>query len=572
MAMRTKLAVVGACVGTAALGFMAGLRFSATTQDVVVTPVALNEVIPQEAIPQDTPTPTTDPPSGKVQAEPKPRILTSLREILQLQSDFAQTTALYLLASRSNVKGIEDLLQQADALMQENDRAAATSILYSRLGELDPEAAVERILRTDGLELRYLSTVFRAWARGDWQQALARAERLEDQRGKAVAVQAILLADTNLPQAQRAALASKYELRAAASNRGPRPDFSTPESAQRSWRDALAVTDPMARSSRLGQLAYLWAKRSPEAALQAIEQLDDLEQRRQLLFQSMTAWAEKSPREAYEWAQQRRPSPERSTLVDVALYGLAKQQPQAALELAERLTRSEQRTAVPQLMQLWAASDLPAAMAYLDSIKDPTLRASAVQTIADVYTRKNAEEAFRWVATLPPGDSQAVVTNIISNIADKDPLRASSLANGLPEGAERDAALYSVGARWGTRDAPAAFAWAMRSVNGKIRNNVVAAVLNSWATYDPAGATQQVLQLTDTALRDLAATSLLYNYELESTLAEQLYSRIESAKVRGNVASQLYLRLRDTDPALAERYRRDVPAEQGMPVVTPMGR
>jgi hypothetical protein len=74
--------------------------------------------------------------------------------------------------------------------------------------------------------------------------------------------------------------------------------------------------------------------------------------------------------------------------------------------------------------------------------------------------------------------------------------------------------------------------------------------------------------LTDSTLRDGAASAMLGNQDIEPALAEQLYARIESPQLRRNAAAQLYYRLRESDPALAERYRRD----SGMPELPPTRR
>ena len=69
-------------------------------------------------------------------------------------------------------------------------------------------------------------------------------------------------------------------------------------------------------------------------------------------------------------------------------------------------------------------------------------------------------------------------------------------------------------------------------------------------------------------LRDTAATTVIASQDIEPALAEQMYSRIENPQLRSNAAAQLYYRFRTSDPALAERYRR----ESAVPAVTPMGR
>ena len=548
MTMRAKLRMVGLAVGAAAVGFLVGHRPAPTTDDsVVVMPAVLEQ------------TSAASRPAARVAAgtaEPKPILVSSLRETLQIKSDFAQTTALYLLASRKDRRGIESLLDEAVKLTSDTDRNAATAILYSRFAELDPNAAVDRILQSDDLEQRFLQDVFHQWSRTDLQRALARAANLADERSRSIAVRAILIARADLPKVQREALASKYNVRAPAGNLG-RPDLKTPAGAERSWREALALTDAGERNARLSQLAYFWGRQSPEAALAAIEQLDDFEMRNQLMYQSLRAWSEKSPQAAFEWAQARRPSPERIQLLSFTLQALGKGQPQAALELAEKLPRGVQRSLLPQLIQQWAATDLPGATGWLDSVKDPSMRASTLYSIANSYAMRNPDEALRWAASLPPADAQNVMSSVIARIASKDPVRATSLINTFPEGDKRDMATSNVVSAWSQQDPSAALAWVLRMPVGQGRNNAVNSVFGNWANYDPATAVQQMGQLTDPALRDAAASSMLMGQYIEPDVAEQIYARIENPQLRRNAAAQLYYRLRETDPAKAERYREE---------------
>jgi hypothetical protein len=555
--MRAKLGMVAGAVGVAAIGFWAGQRFGPASEDAVVV---MPTVLEQASAPSMQTSRVDATPAAATQASMKPVVISSLREILQLKSDFAQSTALFLLASRKDRDGIEALLVEAAKLTSDSDRNAATSILYSRLAELDPNAAVERILRSDDLEQRYLQDVFHQWSRGNLQQALACAAGLKDERSRGIAVRAILMARADLPQAQREAIASKYNVGLPAGNLG-RPDLSTPAAAEHSWREALALTDARERSTRLSQLAYFWGRQSPEAALQAIEQLDDFEMRNQLMYQSLRAWSEKSPQAAFEWAQSRRPSPERIQLVSLTLQSLAKEQPQMAVELAEKLPQNMQRSLLPQLLQQWAQTDLSAVMARLDAIKDPSLRASTLYSIASSYGTRSPDEALRWAASLPLADAQSVMSSIVMRVASKDPIRATSLINSFPEGSSRDMAISSLAANWSQRDPSAALSWVLRMPSAQTRNNAVTSVFSTWASYDPAAAAQQVTQLTDPALRDSAATSMIMSQYLEPDIVEQLYARIENPRQRTNAAAQLYYRFRESDPARAERYRRD----SGMP-------
>jgi len=550
MDTRTRIIVAAGFAVAATGGFFTGQR--SVQQQAVDVPLIVPAPPPSAA-----PTAANAPAriTGKNPAQATIKV-SSLREILQLQGDFAQTTALYLLASQLDAKGIERLLDEAVTLTSDSDRRGATGVLYTRLAELDPEAAIERIMQTDSLDFGSLQTVFQSWSRLDLQRALARAAALQDERGKTLALRAILYARSELPLAEREALARKYKVRLPTGGAGI-ADVRTPESAERSWRTAMALKDPMQRNGQLSQLAFLWAKKSPEAALRAIEELDEVQLRSQLLVQSATAWAEQMPQAALDWAMARKPSQERAQMLGGIMRVMLKQDPRSVLEQAQQLSRAERQQVVPQLMFQWARDDVQAAADWLATVKDPATRYTSLSAIANGYAQRSPDEALRWAATLPKSDAQTVIPNIIGQIAERDPARGVSLINSLPDATQRDNATMGLAQSWARRDPAAAANWVMRLPTTQNRGSLVQVVFSQWALYDAPAAVQQLNQMNDAAVRDSAAVALIGNDYLEPELALQLYDRIESDNLKRQAAAQLYYKYRETDPALAERFRGD---------------
>ncbi|NJO13355.1 MAG: hypothetical protein HC872_07730 [Gammaproteobacteria bacterium] len=117
--------------------------------------------------------------------------------------------------------------------------------------------------------------------------------------------------------------------------------------------------------------------------------------------------------------------------------------------------------------------------------------------------------------------------------------------------------MHSVAHSWSREDPAAALAWVVRTASGRARYSVASYIFERWAASDSAAVVQQVAQLTDPMLRDIAALSLIANSQLDTNLAEQMYSRIENPEARRSAARQLYQLLSETDPPRAERYRRD---------------
>jgi hypothetical protein len=547
MDMRTRTAIAAGFILAAGTGYFAGSRSSPPSVEL---PIIVPASFASPRVGSNAP--------GSDRAAASPAKVSTVREILQLKGDFAQTTALYLLASQADAKGIETLLHEAEAITSESDRRAATGILYSRLAELDPERAIQRVMRSAELDFAALQTVFQSWSRLDLQSALTRAAALEDERSKAVALRAILFARTELSAAERDALARKYNVRMPMPGERVAMDVRTEASAERSWRGALAVKGSNQRDSQLGQLAYLWAKQSPEAALRAIEQIDDVGLRARLLMQSMTGWTEKSPQEALDWAMGRKPSQERAQILSIVLRAKLKEDPRTVLTQVEQLPYAERQQVLPQLLYQLARDDVQAAAEWLSSMKDQRVRYSAVSSIASSFAARSPDEALRWAATLPKSESQYAIPMIISQVAEKDPARGLAMLNGLQDPAQRDNATLTVAQSWARRDPAAAAMWATRLPATQNRSSIVGAVFGQWATYDTAAATQQLSLLTDPAMRDSATAALIGNEYVDPALAAQLYDRIESKDFKRQAATQLYYKFRESDPALADRYRRDL--------------
>jgi hypothetical protein len=543
MDKRTVIAIAASLALGAGSGYFAGSRSS---EPAIELPIIAGA-------PSAAPQATDSEPAADTPAK-----ISTVREILQLKGDFAQTTALYLLASQADSKSIERLLQEAEAITAESDRRAATGILYTRLAELDPERAVQRVMASAELDLASLQTVFQTWSRLDLQRALTRAAALEDERSKTVALRSIIAVRSELSTAEREALARKYNVRMGVPGERVVMDVRTEQSAERSWRATLAVKDSMQRESQLGQLAYLWGKQSPEAALRSIEQIDDLGLRSRLLLQSMNGWAERSPQEALDWALARKPSQERAQMLSIALRSKLKEDPRAVMSQVEQLSYGERQQVLPQLLSQWARDDVQAAADWVTSLKDEQLRSSAIYSIASNYAARSPEEALRWATMLPKAQSQFALPTIISQVAQKDPARGLAMLNSVQDPGQRDSAAVSVAQSWAQRDPAAAALWATRLPDTPNRPYVLETVFGTWASYDMAGATQQVNQLTDPGVRDGALAALVSNDFVEPAQATQFYNRIESKEVKARAALRLYVKVRESDPALAEQLRQDM--------------
>ena len=102
--------------------------------------------------------------------------LTSVEEVIALPTEFARSAAFYALAGRSDSAAVQNLIFEADRIADDVERIDVLNILFFRLTEIDPQSALA-IARTDNFKaIKSIErTVWRAWARRDFEEALFEA-------------------------------------------------------------------------------------------------------------------------------------------------------------------------------------------------------------------------------------------------------------------------------------------------------------------------------------------------------------------------------------------------------------
>ena len=494
--------------------------------------------------------------SSEASVQALPQVPGALAEIMRLRGDFAQTTALYVLASSQDKAGIERLLDEAASIRQASERRAASSILYQRYAELDPEAAVAHIMERDvDFDPTLLYGVFHTWAREDLAGAVAHSKTL-DQRSRAMGGAAILRSRDDLPKADREALAAQLDIQVAQQDSSAF-DLRTPEAAQRSWRAALATENRESRSMILHSLVQEWTTEDPQAAMRAIESLEDPRLRDELLYVGLHGWAEKEPRQAVNWVLARPRSQMRMQLLITGFSSFAAKEPSAAMDMAEELSSAERQQVLPSMFAHWAGIDARSAAARAERVEDASLRGQVLSSVAMNWATNQPDEALRWAASLPDVDSQPVMNMVVTQIASSDPARASVLVSQLSSGPERENTISNIVQSWAQWDPQAALTWISRMPASQVGPSAYSSLFAQWAMHDVDTAVSLASQLTDPGNRNAALTGVLSSPYLDAAAAERLYRRIEGDDARRQAAMHLYYRFHESDPDLAERYRNE---------------
>jgi hypothetical protein len=151
---------------------------------------------------------------------------------------------------------------------------------------------------------------------------------------------------------------------------------------------------------------------------------------------------------------------------------------------------------------------------------------------------------------------------VINATAWSDPARASGLVSTLTDPSMRASATQSVVSAWAQRDPRAAFAWIARLPPTEAPPSSYRALFQSWANQDVDEALRYVDQIEDGRSRDSAISGLLGSAYLESDAIDRLYQRIESADGKRQAAMTIYATWRERDPRFAERYLQQAGVRQ----------
>ena len=487
--------------------------------------------------------------------DPGDPVPSTLEEILRNPSDYEQTAALYNLGLNASREQLEALLAEAAGLSQVSERRAATSILYGRYAELDPESAVEHILRHGGVFAdRWLNSVFHTWSRQDLQAAIDRLSDLPTHL-KPAAGSALLNARDDLSAQERYEIAQRLGIENVMQQLESQRQIATTDTdPQEAWQVALATENRQYRMQRLYGVAAAWANTDPLGAMHTIATLSDPSLKMGLQQQIVRLWAQRDPRQAIDWVFAQAPSSGRADMLAAALGTLAATEPHNAIGLADNLVGRERERVLASVMQGWASSDPRAAIEWFQFAQD-TLPANVAVSVSAVYATQYPDEAFEWAISLPPAESASASIMVLSVIGQSDRDHAAELALSIPDATTRNNAIRNLVQNWSDSDPNAAGQWISEVDDENQRKRLYSSLLQRWSRYDRDAAVSFAERLPSSSDRDAAIVGIISGTRDDLRLAEQLYGRIESEDQRRDAARRLYLSLRRSDPPRAEQYR-----------------
>lgn len=482
---------------------------------------------------------------------------TTLAEITALASDFEQTAALYALLRTADEATLERLLEEAEGLRPRRERLAAKSIIYARYAELDPLAAVERVLAQERDKHEMLDRVFTAWGKHDLEAALAHAQTIQGPLRQPAASAALAVSE-HLDPARREALAAAFSLQDTLPLMGMEEFEGDPVVA---WRDAFHIESAQARAQRLLQIGDAWVQQDPAAALAAALELPSGGMLGGVAPYLIERWAEQDGEGALAWVLGQPQSRARAEMLGALAGAIAQRSPQDALALAETLDGAARRQVAQAALQTWAQTDAPAAMSALEDLDDIGLSNDARFSILAQWSASDPRAAFAWALTQKSSmDNMHLAVLPLQRIAMDDPAEALRLAEEL-DGMRKQAALGSIVSTWADSDPEAAAAW-LESADGDMPQ-ALSAVAFAFAQRSPSEAFDWVSKLPkesqQVALHSLVSATASHSPEQ----AVSLLATIRDAELRAEATTTLVMGWAQNAPSDAAAWiGRNADAEQ----------
>jgi hypothetical protein len=136
--------------------------------------------------------------------------------------------------------------------------------------------------------------------------------------------------------------------------------------------------------------------------------------------------------------------------------------PQSAIKVAQQTNPGHAQTSLLQVVACnWVGTDPDAALAWVASVRDPSLQEQLIVSAAQSYALTDPAQAATWLVSevKSPQVEKDAALNILKIWVVKDPAQAADWVAQFPEGNTKTAAVQIVSQYWQQTDHAAATAW-----------------------------------------------------------------------------------------------------------------
>lgn len=391
--------------------------------------------------------------------------LASIEQVLALPSHFARLEALYALAGRSDSARVQDLIFQANGIVDPSDRKETLLVLLERLTELDAPSALALSRTADfATDRDFEREVWQRWGGLDLDAAVSAARQLATRAHRNMAAQALFAAYGYWGNAMTTRIAELLD----------------------------APPDSRTRALYLSRLA----DGDPRAAIEYAKSLEPMQERYEAVMLLGRRFGRDDPRRAGEYAGWFGDLQLQRVYASSLVQSAAQAEPQAVLEavLGEASGAPEGWGRAFTAFRELAAQDVEQALTYLDRVDNRQQREMFAGVIGQILAQQDPERALAWARDYDRGMQRPVYMQVLTTIASTDPERALSEAGSLTSSQRRREAYGMLAMTLAQRDIEQAISLVERIARPDERNQAVSTVAGIWMQSDPEAAVSWILQ------------------------------------------------------------------------------
>jgi hypothetical protein len=257
-------------------------------------------------------------------------------------------------------------------------------------------------------------------------------------------------------------------------------------------RQALAWPAPFDRNAA-GAAIYAWAFLDPQAALAALETVEDEGLRDFMERRLVAGWVHGPQKQgASEWIAALPSGSRRFEYVGRLAWELAKEGPEALVRWAEEIPAREARFKAAVFLQATgtlAPLDPAGTAAWLAPHMHRDYADGVMRTVARSWVGRDPEGAMTWLAALPVGSQREdSVSHAFSAWLAASPEAAQAWLRSSAPARALDPAVRAVVGRTRRDDPAGAMDWALVADDPELRRTLLASVGRAWLRSDPGAA------------------------------------------------------------------------------------
>lgn len=387
----------------------------------------------------------------------------SIDQILKIQSEIKQTEMLYVIASRSQAREVIDLIKQADAISNYSDRSSALAILFSRLTEISPDLALEAIKDQRFVGDDYvMQSIWRTWARHDFDSALLAVQRLTPFDVKQAAIRAMYSANGVLDSEQSTRI--KEATRIEPTNWAIKQAIEA--IARKSISNAIAQINQLSSLVKQNEAAHsvgaIAAKREPEQALNYANLLNSGKARKKYRSRVLETIGVNAPYQTLESWRTDEYAIDTSRAANSAFAQLTQDDFDYAKAFADQMPASKAKSKLIKTLVFAAAKQNSVEAIELANLYEKAGERRLVQALISEMTRASPQLALTAIqASSNLQDYQTYLAQVIGALAEMDPQVAIVELNNISNQKDRTLANSELIRAWASTNINAALRYAI---------------------------------------------------------------------------------------------------------------